>query len=185
MRSILIIFLVLVSVQVNAQVSVRSKYKVISQSKYIEKFVNSYSISLKRYILVDEVYNVKSSKSISNFSDKDSIISATFSLLKKRKDKIILNHLVNNSNDSLSYLIEGIYRFYNSDYSMAINSLKKFKMEEYTFLKYLLLADCISESANNNEVSDLVKFYQKAYDSATTDTEKHLVKNRIKLIRYN
>lgn len=126
-------------------------------------------------------------------------LSYTVELLNKRKNKELELYVREIESSHVTHqkselpLCKGLHAFFTADYALAIKYLEEVKISEHRCLVMLLIADCHYELRNtrsdhfggtliNQEVLDK---YQGAFDCMEDGWWHLLLKNRIKLIRYN
>ena len=107
-------------------------------------------------------------------------------MLKKNKYQHIQAYVSNCADDKeINLLILGLFYFSKKQYSKAIELLNEYKLAEYSFLKYQLIADWKYEFlSNKREYENVINDYQVALDIAKNEISKAVINNRIKHIKY-
>lgn len=183
-KKFLILFLILFSTPAFARIGDNKDFWIISQSDYNKRISKGRDVTIRRYIVVPDFD--KNFKDILETKDESPVLAKFSFMLSRNKrvwiDKLIENHEIR---PEINELIKGLYYFSKKQYADALIHFEKINNQEYTFLKYLLIADCKYELASEaRDVRTGIEVYQAAMDQSKNELEKLIINNRIKHIRY-
>jgi len=179
---ILLLLLTITFQNSNAQFGENKNYRLISSEKYQLRIDRNKDILLRRYIVVPAFD--KNKKLIFITNNPDSILIGAATLLRKGKSYKVLEYIQNcNQTENVNNLIAGLYWLSKNNYEKAHSFLLNMEIEKHNFLQLLLIADCEYE-LNRTAKQNAIISYQKAYDIATNENERQIIRNRIKFIKY-
>ncbi len=161
----------------------KEQYYIIDKTNY-QRNISAIKSIVRRYIIFDKIEKPK--KDDYYLADEATKTSNIVFLIDRNKDKDIVEFFQKHDESlQVHHFYKGLFYLSKQLYQQAINEFDQYNEESYLFLKYLLTADCKFEIKSSTDIDNLVSKYQMAYDKATEDYQKELVKYRIKYIRYN
>jgi hypothetical protein len=146
-------------------------------------FQNEDYVSEVKYFLTDQI-KIKDQTTNSNFSN-------FITLIKKNEWKKA--YLYSNSNyfdNEEKKLCLGIYYFFKNDFLKANEYFKEIDRNKYSCAIKLILCDCEYELAKIHNIKNqtfadkILQSYQEVFDCSPIESFRILVKNRIKIIKY-
>ena len=162
---------------------------MISLEDYFDKQSRGRLNPAKSYLVVPKLFNKRDSFDNLKSTDTETVLCSCISLIDYGRKEDVQEFLkTGNLDGDLALLVEGCRYFAQSDYEKALELFNSGSGDQYVFLKLLLKADCCYQiqkaNAQGNEWLEVFRAYQHAYDRATDNHEKQLIKNRIKQTRY-
>ena len=166
-------------------ISCSVKYPIISVSK-LNEMKKKKPIPHKQYIILQ--------KSIENLdpSESDEILNTFYLIFNKQfneAEKHIQLLSNTNSDENIIHFCNGLLNFFSENYSLAYQDLNNSEIENYNYLKYLLIGDCMLEMNNkplnkNFSKREILFQFQKAMDSCGVEEIKDIIKIHIKFAKY-
>jgi len=183
-KRLFIMLFVILTLPVLAKVGENTNYWILSQTDYNLRVSKGKDVILKRFIVVPKMNS--DFKTINDSNSDEEILAKYSYMLKKNKSKFLLDYIENcDTKKEINLLIKGLYYFSKKQYSKAIGFLNDFNNPTYEFIKYQLIADCRFELlSNKRDYKKVINDYQTALDIAENDTNKAIINNRIKYIKY-
>lgn len=156
-------------------------YRIVSPDKYAAMGPNG--VYNHKYIVLPMMDNADV---LCTTTDAELRLRVAAWLLTKRKIGVIKACLASRLQpDATDQLIRALVYFANNQYAPALEAIQQGGAGSYPFLHQLLMADCTYElSGSKREYMQVLPLYQRALDLAATATEKEIVQNRIRIIKF-
>jgi len=183
-RKLLFLLLLFITLPLSARIGANSNFWLLSQTEYNLKIDKGQNVVLNRCIVVPDLDSTINDIFIT--TDEESLLAKFSFMLKKNKSSLIEEYLSDCTNKlEINKLIKALYYLSQNNYETAISYLEKFEMEDFRFLKFLLIADCYYELLpDKRNYKTIMDYYQKAMDSTEDEQNKSMIDNRIKFIKY-
>ncbi|MCF7918515.1 MAG: hypothetical protein K9N06_01200 [Candidatus Cloacimonetes bacterium] len=160
-----------------------AKYPLISVNQVKDLKVDGY-LPQKQYIIIN--------KSLENPdpSDSDEVLTV-LQFISQEKLQEAENYIqtLSGSDQNIMQFCKGLLHFYQKKYAVAYFELDKIEIEEYNYLRYLLIGDCMMEM-NNKPVdkhfrkSEILLQFQKSMDTCHNEKIKEVIRIHIKYVQY-
>ncbi|MGE4287544.1 MAG: hypothetical protein AB7E36_02555 [Salinivirgaceae bacterium] len=180
-----VLFLLMLSLQIQAQMGSNELYWIIAQDDFNERLEKHKDVVLRRYVVVPAM-DKKFKQLSTDLNDSQWLAKFSF-VLKKNKELWIEKYMEKLNPESEIYpLIKALYFFSKKQYQSALTSLQNVNTTDYEALKLLLIADCQYELlADKRDYKTVLKAYQQAIDNSPDEQNKLIINNRIKFIKYH
>jgi outer membrane PBP1 activator LpoA protein len=160
-----------------------AKYPLISVNQVKKLKVNGY-LPQKQYIIIN-----KSLENLDSSSNDEILTVLQFINQKKLKEAENYIQSLSDSDQNTVQFCKGLLHFYQKQYAVAYYKLDKIEIEEYNYLRYLLVGDCMMEM-NTSPVdkhfnkSEILLQFQKSMDTCHNEKIKEVIKIHIKYVQY-
>jgi len=158
------------------------KYPIISVNKMNDIMKKGY-ISQTPYIVVENT--IESSDS----SARDEIMN-TISLIHKKEREEAESYInsLTETDRNVTLFCKGILNFFNDNYALAYDQLSQTDIQDYNYLKHLLIGDCMQEinlkTKDSFKLKEILFQYQKSMDACSSKDIDQIIKIHIKYAKY-
>lgn len=184
-----VLFVAFSSCTDNLYLGKNSKYLILSKDNYQKQMSlvdNKVINSLNFYYILNNLMTKKTDfkKIISESIDEnEKILAAICEMIYSKKINYETEFVSNNS--EADKFILGLYYFSINRYLEANKVLKDLKIVEYSYFYKLLTSDIEYEiTKKTNKFDQKIEIYQKLMDITEEEISKDIIKQRIRIIRY-
>lgn len=175
-------FLGLLSIiYIAAMAGCRAQYPVVSVQEVSQKIAEK-PLNNRLYIVLPEFDD-------STKVRHDTILQTLYLIQSKktRKASDFVQTLATANQDTLNFC-KGVLLFYQNEYTTAYTMLQKSNVPDYTYLKFLIIGDCMREIRNSDAtrhtLRDILKQYQLAMNATDNKTIKKIIAMHVKFAKY-